>query len=78
MHIPKISSGWRPLFKPERFGTYVNDHSIIKNNDGWHLFGITSFEGEPAMERYFVYASAPSLDGAMEERCRVIDNGTRA
>ena len=44
MQIPYIAGEWKILFQPEKFGNYVNDHSIICANDGtWHLFGITSF-----------------------------------
>ncbi|MEN8192626.1 MAG: hypothetical protein ABFS12_07395 [Bacteroidota bacterium] len=40
--IPKISSKWRLLYRPEKTGCYVNDHSLIRAHDGsWHLFCIT-------------------------------------
>lgn len=46
IEIPKITGEWQLLFRPERCGNYINDHSIIKDRDGkWHLFGITSMEG---------------------------------
>lgn len=28
--IPKISSKWRLLYRPEKTGCYVNDHSLIR------------------------------------------------
>ena len=82
MSIPKITSDWRLLFKPEKYGKYVNDHCIIKDlNNEWHLFGIASHEAEPAnpdSERYFVHARAKVLDGVMEEAGKVVDDGNRA
>ena len=43
MKIPYISNEWRILFKPEKYGNYVNDHTIVKGSDGdWHLYGITT------------------------------------
>jgi len=81
MKIPEISGEWRLLFKPERFGCYINDHCIIKEkNGGWHLFGITSPEesANADTERYFVYASGPSLHEVMTEQGKVIDDGNRA
>ncbi len=81
IEIPKITGEWQLLFRPERCGNYINDHSIIKDRDGkWHLFGITSMEGIPSYERYFVHAvSENGLYGSvMEEKGRVIDDGTRA
>lgn len=82
MKKPEISSEWKPLFIPGKFGDYVNDHSIIKANDGsWHLFGITSHQGNPSQERYFVHGKKCSSlfsDELMEEKEIVIDNGTRA
>ena len=79
MKIPAISGEWRLLFKPQQFGNYVNDHCIIKDsNNKWHLFGITSHDKGADTERYFVHASAASLDDAMEENGKVIDDGGRA
>lgn len=79
--IPKINSKWKLLFKPEKYGNYVNDHSIIQDNNGiWHLFGITSIEGIPSCERYFVHASGGKklFENNMKEINKVIDNGTCA
>lgn len=79
MYIPKISSEWRLLFKPEKHGNYVNDHCMIQDaNDSWHLFGITSHEKGPDTERYFVHASTISVNDIMEEKGKVIDDGNRA
>ena len=79
MEIPYIASEWEILFKPEKEGDYVNDHSIIKTIDGkWHLFGITSFGGGSYNERYFVHAVGQNLHSCMQESGRVIDRGTLA
>ncbi len=81
IYTPKISSDWKLLFKPEKYGNYVNDHSLIKDKDGhWHLFGITSLVSGADKERYFVHATAKKLydDTPMEELGIVIDNGIRA
>ena len=79
MHVPYISGEWKLLFKPEKHGSYVNDHSIIKANDGlWHLFGITSFKSNSYNEKYFVHASGENLDEPMKEEGRAIDRGTLA
>lgn len=77
MKIPKISSDWKLLFKPRRFGRYVNDHTLIYNGK-WHLIGITSKKGIPTQERYFIYANGNSLNGKLQEQTKVIDNGTLA
>jgi len=79
MYTPKIVSEWKTLFKPEKFGNYVNDHCIIKEENGnWNLFGITSHETGADTERYFVHASGSSLHEPMVERGKVIDDGNRA
>ncbi|MDR1733337.1 MAG: family 43 glycosylhydrolase [Oscillospiraceae bacterium] len=76
---PRISGAYQLLLKPEQYGNYVNDHSLILAHDGnWHLFGITSFGGGPAKERYFVHGITSSLDKPMREAGVCIDNGTRA
>lgn len=60
MKIPYISDKWRILFKPEKYGNYVNDHTIVKGADGdWHLYGITSFDG--AMPITKLSAHAPEI-----------------
>lgn len=76
---PRIASDWRLLYRPTRFGIYVNDHSLIKANDGkWYLFGITGMtdEGRPQMERYFTYGCTDRLfETPMTELGKVIDEG---
>ena len=56
MKVPSISGDWKILFKPEKNGNYVNDHSIVIGSDGkWHLYGIISFESVASCERYFAH-----------------------
>ena len=79
MNTPYIAGEWKILFKPEKNGNYVNDHSIVKGADGnWHLYGITSFEGIPTQERYFVHGVGATFDEPFEEVGRSIDRGTLA
>ena len=79
MEIPYISGEWKILFAPHDNGNYVNDHSIVVGPDGnWHLFGITSFEGKPSHERYFVHGVGKTLYEPMREVGRSIDRGTLA
>jgi len=79
MKIPRIAGDWRILFKPEKNGNYVNDHSIVKGADGkWHLYGITSFVSSSYQERYFVHGVGESLDVPFNEVGRSIDRGTLA
>lgn len=79
MKKPRIASEWRVLFRPEKNGNYVNDHSLVKGPDGkWHLYGITSFDGNPSNERYFVHGVGESLEDEFTEVGRAIDRGTLA
>lgn len=83
MLIPKLGGdGWRPLFTPERTGNHVNDHCVVKAEDGrWHVFGITMLGDtlDPQAERWFCHGAGPSLaDGNFRERGRVCDFGRRA
>lgn len=79
MKIPYISSDWKVLFRPEKEGNYINDHTLFKAHDGnYHLFGITSFKGGATNERYFAHGVTKSLDEEMREERREIDRGTLA
>ena len=79
MNTPYIAGDWKILFKPEKNGNYVNDHSLVRGADGrWHLYGITSFEGLPTQERYFVHGVGENLDSPFIEVGRSIDRGTLA
>ena len=81
--IPVLDSEWRVLFRPEKTGCYINDHSLVRSADGkWHLFGITQL-GEshnPEMERYFAHGSGDTLSGDAPwvEHGSVCNDGTRA
>jgi len=79
--VPAISGGWRLLYRPEKTGCYVNDHSLIRAQDGtWHLFGITRDGPEimPERERWFTHGRGASLAGGLKEEGIVCDNGVRA
>lgn len=79
MKIPMITGEWRVLFRPEKHGDYINDHTIIKGSDQkWHLYGITSFGGRPCFEKYFAHGVGKTLTEEFAEVGRVIDHGTRA
>lgn len=78
MHIPTITSDWKILFKPEKYGKYVNDHTVVKLKDGYRLIGITGFDGLPCNERYFVNAYGTNLNTPFTEDCKSVDTGTLA
>ncbi len=79
MKTPQIVGEWKILFKPEKHGNYINDHTVVKSLDGkWHLFGITSFGGGPTNERYFAHGIGDSLNEPLKEVGRAIDKGTLA
>lgn len=62
MKIPQIDSEWKILFKPEKFGDYVNDHTIFRDASGWRLIGITGKKnGGPSSERYFINAGGINI-----------------
>ncbi len=82
--IPEIVGPWRTLFRPTRYSSYVNDHTVIRGSDRrWHLYGCCQLATEvnPEMERYLCHAQGP-IDGhvteEMQEMRPVVDNGTRA
>ncbi len=79
MKKPYIKGEWKILFKPSKYGNYINDHSIVKGPDNnWHLFGITSFDSDPYHERYFAHGVGESLESEFKEVGRSIDRGTLA
>jgi len=75
-------SAWRPLFTPSATGCYVNDHSVIRTQDGrWHVIGITKMTAEmnADQERYFCHGSGAALaTGTFTEHWKVCDFGHRA
>lgn len=79
MKKPVIAGEWQVLFRPEKNGNYVNDHTVVRGADGlWHLYGITSFGGHSYEERYFAHGRGARLDAPFEECGRVVDRGTLA
>lgn len=79
MQIPHITGEWNILFKPEKYGNYVNDHTIAKGSDGaWHLYGTTSIGGHSYEERYFVHGRGESLLAPFAEVGKSVDRGTLA
>ena len=78
MEIPYIADDYKVLFKPEKYGDYINDHCIVKGNGEYHLFGITSFTSYPYDERLFVHGVGKSLSEPLEEVGTVINTGTLA
>lgn len=78
MLVPYISENWQPLFKPQKYGNYVNDHCIYRDNNGlWNLFGITSKDASPSNEKYFVRAVSEDLF-SLAEHSKAIDTGCLA
>lgn len=53
--VPRIAGPWQWLFRPQKSGYYVNDHTIFQDAEGnWRLIGITSkTDGDPNQEKYF-------------------------
>lgn len=79
MRVPYIDGEWKVLFRPEKTGNYINDHSIFKAHDGnYHLFGITSHKGGATNERYFAHGVTSDLGTPMIEQRQEIDRGTLA
>ncbi len=79
MLIPYLKSDYQTLFTPERYGNYVNDHTLFYGDDGlWHFIGITGFDSCPVTERYFVRADGETLGSPLHESTKLIDRGTLA
>ena len=79
MLTPYIKGDYKTLFTPDRYGNYVNDHTLLFGDDGrWHLIGITGFDSCPVTERYFVRADGEALDVPLHESTKLIDRGTLA
>jgi len=81
---PVIAGRWRPLFRPEKTGSYINDHTVYRAADGrWHILGITSFgDGDYSKEFYFARGVSdrfpPPPGETMDELEPVADNGRLA
>src|SRR5687767_7901146 len=61
--VPYVGGELERVFVPP--GTrYVNDHSLVRGPDGWHLYGITHDSiGMPLAETTFLHATAPDPRG---------------
>jgi hypothetical protein len=69
--IPHITGEWTTLFRPEKSGHYINDHTVYQDAEGnWRLIGITSkTDGDYNQEKYFavgVSADFPPANGMTE------------
>jgi hypothetical protein len=79
IYVPVISSRWTPLFRPQKTGSYINDHTLFRSPDGkWHVAGITAFgEGDYSKEIYFAHAVSDEFPpaGMMQELDPIADYG---
>lgn len=71
--IPRIAGEWQTLFRPERSGHYINDHTVYQDAErNWRLIGITSkTDGDYNREKYFavgVSADFPPAGGMTEAK----------
>jgi hypothetical protein len=80
--VPRISGEWKSLFRPEKSGFYLNDHTVYQDAEGnWRLIGITSkTDGDYNQEKYFavgVSVDFPPTNG-MTEAEPIVDFGELA
>jgi len=77
IYKPVIAGNYRPIFKPQIYGYYINDHTIFQDaQHNWRLIGITSkTDGDPNAETYFAVASCKKFppDAMMHEEAPVAD-----
>ena len=84
VYRPVIGGEWRALFRPRRYGDYLNDHTVYRSADGrWRIAGITAFgAGDYAKERYFAHGVSdafPFAEGVtMTEEPPLADEGRLA
>lgn len=69
----KVSAGeYRKIYDPsagEKEQWYINDHTIVRGRDGWHLFGITHEEpANPYEEKSCAHAVGASLTQGLWEK----------
>jgi hypothetical protein len=69
--VPRIAGEWQTLFRPEKSGHYINDHTVYEDGKGnWRLIGITSkTDGDYNQEKYFAVgmsADFPPASGMTE------------
>jgi len=82
-YSPSVRGPWQLLFRPQRTGCYINDHTLLRAHDStWHLFGITRDTPDinPDHERYFAHGVGRSLisETGFEEKDPACDFGLRA
>ena len=82
VYIPRISGEWKSLFRPEKSGSYLNDHTIYQDAEGnWRLIGITSkTDGDYNQEKYFAVGVSPDFppSNGMSEAEPIADFGELA
>lgn len=82
LYKPEIVTPWQPLFKPDKSGYYINDHTLFQDVNGtWRLLGITSrTDGDFSAEKWLAAAHADTLppDGMMIEDDPIADFGELA
>ncbi|MEM4725143.1 MAG: hypothetical protein QXP01_09045 [Candidatus Hadarchaeum sp.] len=82
LFVPRIAGAWQLLFKPTKYGYYVNDHTVFQDAQGnWRLVGITSLtDGDYNQEKYFAVAVSEDFPppGGMREEPPVADFGELA
>ncbi|MBI4514647.1 MAG: hypothetical protein HY699_02375 [Deltaproteobacteria bacterium] len=80
--VPRIAGPWQTLFRPQRHGRYINDHTVYQDAGGrWRVLGITSqSDGNYAEEKYFASGSSSDFPPAagMREETPVADFGALA
>lgn len=63
-YIPHIKGELKLLYRPDStIGAYINDHTLFKYKDKWHLIGITSktVPADPMTETYFAHGVGDSI-----------------
>lgn len=70
---PRIAGPWQPLFQPQKWGFYINDHTIFQDaSSNWRLLGITSRTGgDYNAEKYLAMGLSwdfPPQEGMHEEQ----------
>ncbi len=82
IYRPVIASNYRPLFKPQQYGNYINDHTVFKDKQGnYHCVGITSkTDGNPDAEVYFAVSTSKKFppENMMKEEKPIADVGDLA
>jgi arabinan endo-1,5-alpha-L-arabinosidase len=77
VYTPRIAGTWKPVFKPENCGFYINDHTIFRDLTGsWRLLGITSkTNGNYNAEKYFACGASPDFppEKGMQESDPIAD-----